>query len=951
MSNDNAPRLIKQVKVAKKAENTQPEKKTLKPLDKKVVIKVKKKVVVRTTKPHMTVKDNVEDQDLEKKNVKVPVEKDKGKAPSSVRKSENKSKVITSTSRTGGDPLRNGPVIIRRNNLPPINSTKTNTTASSTGPRQVGVVGGKVFTRTRYNKDSSAPRTGYNRNNNNYNRNGSGSTGGYNNNGTGGYNNNRTGGYNNSGTGGYNNNRTGGYNNNGTGGYNNNRTGGYNNNGSGGYNNNRPGGYNNNRPGGYNNNGSGGYNNNRPNFNNRNTTGTGGNFRRPFNSQNNNNRKPNSNEPSPSSVATKNKRVFYNKKRPAWDKRSHEKSNEGKFSYQRKKDNSVNLNAIPKSIDILANITVSELAKKMNLKASEIINKLFGMGMMVTINQQIDSDTATLIADEYNCSVHLVNLYDETIIETEEVKDEDLESRAPIVTVMGHVDHGKTKLLDAIRSTKVAEGEFGGITQHIGAYKVPIEGRGDIVFLDTPGHAAFTMMRARGAQLTDIVILVVAANDGVMPQTIEAIDHAKAAKVPIIVAINKCDLPEANPERVMQQLSAYDLMPEEWGGQTLYCQISALKKQGIDKLLDTVLLQAEMLDLKATKKGRAEGKVLEARVDQGRGSVATVIINKGTIRVGDYYVGGIYFGRVRALFDDRGNRIQEAGPSTPVEISGLSGIPSAGDPFQVTEDEKQAKLVGNKRQELERLGQASKFKKVTLDNLYEKIKDGEMQELNVIIKGDVQGSVEALQKALEDLSTPEIRLSVIRAQAGAIIENDITLASASENSALVIGFNVRPTPKAQQLAEQEKIDIRKYNVIYTAVDDIKAAMEGMLAPDKTEADIGKVEVRQVYNIPKIGLIAGCYVTEGKVKRNNLCRVIRDSIQLNKELVTITSLKRFKDDAKEVATGFECGIGIEGFNNLKEGDILEIVEIKEIKRTLDDTKTKETKDTKETKGTK
>ena len=937
MSNDNAPRLIKQVKVAKKTEETQLEKKTLKPLDKKVVIKVKKKVVVRTTKPHMTVKDNVEDQDLEKKPVKAPVDQEKGKPVSSIRKNDNKSKIITSTGRTGVDPLRNGPVIIRRNNLPPINSSKTSTTTGSTGPRQVGVVGGKVFTRTRYNKDSNAPRTGYNRNstNNNYNR----TPGGYNNSGnTGGYNNNRPGGYNNSGTnGGYNNNRPGGYNNSGT-------TGGYNNNRSGGYNNTGSGGYNNNRPGGYNNTGAGGYNNNRPNFNNRNTPGTGGNFRRPFNSQNNN-RKPNSNEPSPASEATKTKRVFYNKKRPAWDKISHEKTNEVKFSYHRKKDNSVNLNAIPKSIDILANITVSELAKKMNLKASEIINKLFGMGMMVTINQQIDSDTATLIAEEYGCSVHLVNLYDETIIETEEVKDEDLENRAPIVTVMGHVDHGKTKLLDAIRSTKVAEGEFGGITQHIGAYKVPIKGRGDVVFLDTPGHAAFTMMRARGAQLTDIVILVVAANDGVMPQTIEAIDHAKAAKVPIIVAINKCDLPEANPERVMQQLSAYDLMPEEWGGQTLYCQISALKKQGIDKLLDTVLLQAEMLDLKATKKGRAEGKVLEARVDPGRGSVATVIINKGTIRVGDYYVGGIYYGRVRALFDDRGNRIQEAGPSTPVEISGLSGIPSAGDPFQVTEDEKQAKLVGNKRQELERLGQASKFKKVTLDNLYEKIKDGEMQELNVIIKGDVQGSVEALQKALEDLSTPEIRLSVIRAQAGAIIENDITLASASENSALVIGFNVRPTPKAQQLAEQEKIDIRKYNVIYTAVDDIKAAMEGMLAPEKSEEDIGKVEVRQVYTIPKIGLIAGCYVTEGKVKRNNLCRVIRDSIQLNKELVTITSLKRFKDDAKEVTTGFECGIGIEGFNNLKEGDILEIVEIKETKRTLDDTKVKETKETK------
>ena len=375
----------------------------------------------------------------------------------------------------------------------------------------------------------------------------------------------------------------------------------------------------------------------------------------------------------------------------------------------------------------------------MNLKASDIISKLFKMGMMVTINQQIDHETAEIIASEFGCSVHLVSLYDETVIENEEDREEDMVPRAPIVTIMGHVDHGKTKLLDAIRSSNVAEGEFGGITQHIGAYKVNVPGRGDVVFLDTPGHAAFSMMRARGAQVTDIVVLVVAANDGVMPQTREAIDHAQAAKVPIIVAINKCDLADSNPDRVMQQLSEIGLVPEEWGGQTLYCRISALKKEGIDDLLDTILLQAEMLELRANPNCRAVGKVLESRIDQGRGTVATVIVQKGTLHQGDYYVAGIYPGRVRAMFDDKGKKIQSAGPSTPVEIIGLSNIPSAGDPFQVTEDEKQARMVGAKRQELERLGNTGGGNKVTLENLYDKIKEGEIKDFNVIIKGDVQG--------------------------------------------------------------------------------------------------------------------------------------------------------------------------------------------------------------------
>lgn len=610
----------------------------------------------------------------------------------------------------------------------------------------------------------------------------------------------------------------------------------------------------------------------------------------------------------------------------------YQKDEELDFQFQKKKREEQKLAAIPKSIDIMENISVADLAKKMNLKASDIFSKLFRMGMMVTINQQIDHETAEIIASEYGCQVHLVSLYDETIIAQDEDDPEDLVPRAPIVTIMGHVDHGKTKLLDAIRSSDVAGGEFGGITQHIGAYKVTVPGKGDIVFLDTPGHAAFSMMRARGAQVTDIVVLVVAANDGVMPQTKEAIDHAKAAKVPIIVAINKCDLPEANPERVMQQLSELGLVPEEWGGQTLYCRISALKKEGIDDLLDTILLQAEVLELKANPNCRAVGKVLESRIDQGRGTVATIIIEKGTLHQGDYYVAGIYPGRVRAMFDDKGKKIKEAGPSDPVEIIGLSDIPSAGDPFQVTEDEKQARMVGAKRQELERTAEAGGRNKITLENLNERIREGQMKDFNVVIKGDVQGSVEALQGVLEKLSTDEIKVNVIRAAAGAIIESDISLASASD--ALVIGFNVRPTPRAQALAEQEKVEIKKYNVIYDVVDDITAAMEGMLSPEIKEVDIGKVEVRDTFKVPKIGIIAGAYVLEGKVKRNSLVRVIRDSIQINKDMVKISSLKRFKDDAKEVAEGFECGIGLENWQDLQVGDILEIVETEEVRRKLE-----------------
>jgi translation initiation factor IF-2 len=597
-------------------------------------------------------------------------------------------------------------------------------------------------------------------------------------------------------------------------------------------------------------------------------------------------------------------------------------------NFQIKKKSSHKVNPVPKKIDIMEVITVSELARKMNLKASELIGKLMSMGVMVSINQQIDSETAQLLAEEYNCKVNVVSLYEETLIRSDEEQDGVLRSRPPIVTVMGHVDHGKTKLLDAIRESDVVAGEFGGITQHIGAYKVTTSG-GDVVFLDTPGHSAFTLMRARGAQITDIVVLVVAANDGVMPQTKEAIDHAKEAGVPIIVAINKIDLPEANPERVKQQLSEYNLLPEDWGGSTLYCEISALKKEGIDELLDTILLQSEMLELKASYDTRAEGKIVESKVDHGRGIVSTVIIERGTLRVGDPFVAGVYPGKVRAMFDDKGNRIDEATPSTPVEILGFTGIPNAGSPFQVTETDKISRQIGMKRQELERQGEASNVKKVTLDNLFDSIQEGEVQELKVIIKGDVHGSVEALQSSLEKLSTREIRLNVIRASAGAIIEDDINLASAS--NAIVIGFNVRPTPKAKLLSEREKIDVRKYNIIYDAVDDMRAAMEGMLSPDIKEQVIGKVEVRDVFKVPKIGLIAGSYVLEGRVVRNAAVHVIRDDIELYTG--RITSLKRFKDDAREVQEGYECGIGIDTYQDVRVGDILEVFERIEVAKKL------------------
>ena len=487
------------------------------------------------------------------------------------------------------------------------------------------------------------------------------------------------------------------------------------------------------------------------------------------------------------------------KRKIEYPKRKHDQPEEKYL--QVKKKTIIMANPVPKEISITEGITVSELARKMNLKGSDIIHKLMGMGMMVTINQQIDSDTASLLAAEYDCKVNVVSLYDETVIEEEKENEEDLKPRPPIVTIMGHVDHGKTKLLDAIRSANVAEGEYGGITQHIGAYAVDLP-QGRIVFLDTPGHEAFTMMRARGAQVTDIVVLVVSAVDGVMPQTVEAINHAKQAKVPIIVAVNKMDLPEANIELVKKQLTEHSLAPEDWGGTTMYNQVSALKKTGIKELLESILLQSEMLQLRASYSTRASGIVLESRVDMGRGIVATVILQRGTLKPGDSFVAGIYSGKVRAVFNDRGEKITEATPSLPVEVIGFTSIPNAGDPFQVTDSEQTAKTIGSKRQELKKQEEMKSVKKVTLDNLYEQIKEGQIQELKVIIKADVAGSVEALKSSLEKLSTPEIKLDVIQAAAGAINEGDVLLASAS--NALIVGFHVRPSSAAQSLADREK---------------------------------------------------------------------------------------------------------------------------------------------------
>jgi translation initiation factor IF-2 len=582
-----------------------------------------------------------------------------------------------------------------------------------------------------------------------------------------------------------------------------------------------------------------------------------------------------------------------------------------------------------KRIKIDEAITVAGLAKQMGMKAGEVIKKLLLLGLQANINQALDFDTAALVASDFEYEIEKTAFEEDDVLQMKEDRAEELVSRPPVVTVMGHVDHGKTSLLDAIRDTKVIEGEAGGITQHIGAYHVRLD-KGDIVFLDTPGHEAFTAMRARGAKVTDAVILVVAADDGVMQQTIEAINHAKAAEVPIIVAINKIDKPNANIERVKRELSEQGLVPEEWGGNTTMVEISAKKRIGIEELLEMVLLQAELLELKANPNKMARGRVIEAKLDKGRGPVATVLVQEGALRAGDIYVCGIYSGRVRNMFDGRGQRIDAAQPSIPVEVLGFSGVPNAGDDFIILADEKQARAVAEHRLLKLREKELSRSSKITLENLFNQIQEGEVKELKLIVKTDVHGSLEAIVDSLVKLSTSEVKVNIIHSGTGAVTETDVMLASAS--NAIVIGFNVRSDTKVQELTEQESVDVRYYDVIYQLLDDIRSAIVGMLKPIYKENVIGRAEVRQTFHVPKLGMIAGCSVLDGRVERNARARVLRDNVIVYDG--KIGSLRRFKDDVKEVKAGFECGIGIENFNDIKEKDIIEAYEIQEIKQVFE-----------------
>lgn len=582
---------------------------------------------------------------------------------------------------------------------------------------------------------------------------------------------------------------------------------------------------------------------------------------------------------------------------------------------------------LPSKITYQGSLTVGELANKLHREPSEIIKKLMMLGVMATINQELDKDSIELIASEYGVEAEEEIVFDETEFEKYEIEDkaEDLVSRPPVVTIMGHVDHGKTTLLDSIRKTKVAEGEAGGITQHIGAYQVDVDGK-KITFLDTPGHAAFTTMRARGAQLTDITVLVVAADDGVMPQTIEAINHAKAANVPIIVAVNKMDKPTANPDRVMQELTEQGLVPEDWGGDTIFVPISALKGEGIPELLEMILLVAEMEELKANPNRMATGTVIEAKLDKGRGSVATLLVQNGTLRVGDPIVVGNTYGKVRAMVNDVGRRVKEAKPSTPVEITGLHEVPLAGDRFMVFEDEKKARQIGEARAKKQLEEQRSEKAKLSLDDLFEQIKQNDIKEINLIVKADVQGSVEALSSALQKIDVEGVKVKIIHTGVGAITEYDIMLASAS--NAIVIGFNVRPDVNAKRTAEAEQVDIRLHRIIYKVIEEIEAAMKGMLDPEYEEKVIGTLEVRQTFKVSKIGTIAGCYVQEGSVTRDSSVRLIRDGVVIFEG--EIDTLKRFKDDVKEVSQGYECGLTIKNFHDIKEGDTIEAFVMEEVK---------------------
>jgi translation initiation factor IF-2 len=573
-----------------------------------------------------------------------------------------------------------------------------------------------------------------------------------------------------------------------------------------------------------------------------------------------------------------------------------------------------------KIIKLSEGLTVKDYAELIGQKATEVIRKLLEMGMMAAINQPMDLSAGVLIAEGYGLKAEVVQGQTEEEMLSEELipGEGELHPRPPVVTIMGHVDHGKTSLLDAIRSAKVAAGEAGGITQHIGAYTVKV-GERTVTFLDTPGHEAFTAMRARGAKATDIVVLVVAADDGVMPQTIEAINHARAANVPIIVAINKIDKPEANPDRVKNALAEHNLVSEAWGGQSIFVEVSAKKKLNLDALLEMILLQADVLELKADPNRLAKGVVIEAKMDKGRGPVATVLVQSGTLKVGDAFVIGAYFGRVRALIDDLGKKIASAGPSQPVEVIGLPGVPQAGDVFVAVREERVAREIAMSRLQKERTAKLAQQRRVTLEDLYQQIKEGTVKELNLILRADVQGSVEALSEALNKLSTPAVKLNVIHSGVGGITETDVLLASAS--NATIIGFNVRPEAKGAAVAEREKVDIRSYNVIYDAIGDIRAAMEGLLEPTLKERVTGRCEVRQVFNITKVGAIAGAYVTDGMISRaSSGVRVLRDNVVIYTG--KLSSLKRFKDDVREVQAGYECGIGVENFNDIKLGDVLE-----------------------------
>lgn len=580
------------------------------------------------------------------------------------------------------------------------------------------------------------------------------------------------------------------------------------------------------------------------------------------------------------------------------------------------------------TITVPDEITVSDLSLKLKATSAEVIKKLMSLGVMAGINDVVDFDTASLVAMEFHAKVEkeVIVTIEERIIDDHEDKEEDLVKRAPVVVVMGHVDHGKTSLLDAIRHTSVTQGEAGGITQHIGAYRVKA-GQRDITFLDTPGHEAFTTMRARGAKSTDIAILVVAADDGIMPQTIEAINHAKAAEVSIIVAINKIDKPGANPEQIKQQLTEYDLVPEEWGGSTPCINVSAKSKEGIDELLEMVNLVADMAELKANPKRSAKGLVLEAKLDKGRGPVATVLVQNGTLKTGDIVVAGTCVGKVRTMLDDKGKQVKEAGPSVPVEITGLGEVPTGGDVFNVVSDEHLAKELVEQRKATQKEEKFNSKTKISLDNLFSQMEEGEIQELKIIIKADVQGSVEAVAQSLQKLSNNEVKVNVIHSGVGAVNESDVMLANAS--NAIIVGFNVRPAADAAATAEREGVDIRLYRVIYTCIEEIEAAMKGMLAPKFKEKILGKAECREVYKISNVGTVAGCYVLEGKVERNAQIRIVRDGIVIAED--ELASLRRIKDDVKEVAQGYECGMRFGKFNDIKQGDIFEAFIMEEIKQ--------------------